>query len=221
VTSAPDDAPTPLPGRARGGRRLRGLAAATALAEAGAGVLLLEARPYLGGRARSWSMRKPAPSSTTGSISSWDATGDAQAPRSIGARDRLGLQARFDLPLADAAGSPPSGCRRCRTLELLLGCCDSGLDLSGRLALLRVARDVARRSRPPSEEGPTSWTTAASTNGSPRSGRVPRRTALWHPLAIASLNERPDRASAAISCGPPGGVPRGAGDRASAWRASG
>ena len=46
-----------------------GLSAATALAEAGARVLVLEARPGLGGRATALPIRRPASASTTASTS--------------------------------------------------------------------------------------------------------------------------------------------------------
>ncbi len=179
-----------------------GLAAATALAEAGARVLLLEARPYLGGRARSWVDAETGAVVDNGQHLFMGCYRETlRLLDRIGARDRLGLQARFDLPLADAVGRaafrlPPLP----HPWNVLLGMLRfPGLDLSGRLALLRVARDVAKRSRPVSGGGDDAlddrsvdeWLAALG-----QGAEANRR--LWHPLAIASLNETPDRASAAM-----------------------
>ncbi|HZM69562.1 MAG TPA: hydroxysqualene dehydroxylase HpnE [Candidatus Cryosericum sp.] len=182
-----------------------GLSAATALAEGGARVVLVEARPHLGGRARSWI------DPTTGGVvdngqhlfmGCYDET--LRFLERIGTRDRLAIQPRLEIALAERDGSV--GWFR---LGMAPGPLGAILGLLGfprlgwrdRLRLLRVAR-AARRAAPPGpsressgSDDPLDRTTVASWLAA--LGQSPEtRRRLWDPLAIAVLNESPDLAAA-------------------------
>jgi hydroxysqualene dehydroxylase len=180
-----------------------GLASATALAQADARVLLLEARPYLGGRARSWVDPDTGAVVDNGQHLFMGCYSETLAFLDrLGARSGLELQPRLSLPFVEPGGRvltfrlpvlPPPW-------NILLGLLRfPGLNPGDRLRLLRVARAVGRSSRRgarastriPDDLSVAEWLAALG-----QSSRANER--LWHPLAIASLNEEPDRASAAM-----------------------
>ena len=181
-----------------------GLAAATALAERGARVLVLEARPYLGGRARSWVDAETGAVVDNGQHLFMGCYRETlRFLERIGSRDSLALQSRLMIPIVDCEGTVgkfrlPAAPAPWSLLFGLLRF--PGLKFKDRLALLRVARDVGRRARR-SDRGETAdalddrsvveWLGAL---GQPR--EASRR--FWDPISIASLNEEPQRASAAM-----------------------
>jgi zeta-carotene desaturase len=186
-----------------------GLSAATALAEDGIRVLLLEARPYLGGRARSWIDPETGAVIDNGQhlfLGCYRET--LRLLERIGAAGRLEIQPRLEVPFVEPGGRVV----RFRLpgwpwpWNLAAGFLRfPGLTLKDRLGLLRVTREVGRRSprrkatdaaRSASVAGlddksVSSW--LASLGQSARAGER-----LWHPLAIATLNEDPNLASAAM-----------------------
>jgi squalene-associated FAD-dependent desaturase len=186
-----------------------GLAAATLLAERGVRVLLLEARPYLGGRARSWVDPTSGAVVDNGQhlfMGCYEET--IRFLERIGGLGGLELQDRLTLPFLEPGG---------RVLTFRLPPLPSpwnlaggllrfpGLSLRERTALLRVGREVARRV-------PTGRRAAAT--AAPAVADLDDRTVaswlaalgqgrracerFWYPLAIAALNEDPERASAAM-----------------------
>jgi len=181
-----------------------GLAAATLLAENGARVLLFEARPYLGGRARSWIDPETGSVIDNGQhlfMGCYRQTLLLLAR--VGSLDRLHLQPRLSVPFLEPGGgvalfslprlpvfswSVAAGFLRY-----------PGLDFRERIGLLRVGREVRRRARAgagaPAEalddRSVASWLAALG-----QDARTLQR--LWNPLAIATLNEDPGRASAAM-----------------------
>lgn len=179
-----------------------GLAAATALAESAQRVLLLEARPHLGGRARSWTDPDTGAVIDNGQHLFMGCYRETlRFLDRIGSRDRLALQQRLQLPLVEAGGVvgtfrlpplPPPWDLACGMLRF------PGLRFSERLALLRVGREVRRRSRRGGrdDEGALDDRSVAEWLAGLRQPEEAKRR-LWYPLAIAALNEDPDRASAA------------------------
>src|SRR5262245_21733873 len=129
-----------------------GLSAATALAAEGARVVLVEARPHLGGRARSWI------DPTTGGVvdngqhlfmGCYDET--LRFLDRIGTRDHLAIQPRLEIAMAERDGSV--GWFRLGTapgpLGAILGLLGfPRLGWRDRLKLLKVVR-AARRTPPP------------------------------------------------------------------------
>jgi squalene-associated FAD-dependent desaturase len=180
-----------------------GLAAATALAEEGARVVLMEARPHLGGRARSWIDPETGHVVDNGQHLFMGCYAETLRFLSrIGALERLALQPRLQVPFLDPGGR--SAVFRLPRLPSpwnlaagLLRC--PGLSLSDRLSLLRVGREVARRSRrvaaPGSAGSLDDRSVAEWLAGLGQSPEATRR--LWFPLAVAALNEDPRVASAA------------------------
>jgi len=181
-----------------------GLSAATLLAERGARVLLLEARPHLGGRARSWVDPQTGSTVDNGQhllLGCYRHTLDLLDR--LGSREGLDLQPRLRVPFVEPGGSvsvfalPPLPFFTWSRLAGLLRF--PGLGFGERLGLLRVAREVGRLSRHPAagqagdldEVSVSAWLRALG-----QSTRAGER--LWHPLATAALNEEPDRASAAM-----------------------
>jgi zeta-carotene desaturase len=168
-----------------------GLAAATAIAEAGAKVLLCEERPHCGGRARSWI------DPDTGSIID---NGQhlfmgcyAEMLRfleRIGAADRLAWGRGLEVPYLDPGGRATvlrAGAGRWGALPGLLRF--RGLPFGERIAAGRV---VLAARRPDAElDGLTvaAWLTRLEQS-------VEARRRLWDPLAIAALNESPEKAAA-------------------------
>src|SRR5881628_3994030 len=127
-----------------------GLAAATLLAENGARTLLFEARPHLGGRARSWI------DSDTGSVVDNGQHLFMGCYREtllfltrIGSLDRLRLQPRLRVPFLEPGGGvsafslPPLPIFSWSVAAGLLRY--PGLAFRERLGLLRVGREVRRR----------------------------------------------------------------------------
>jgi len=178
------------------GAGFAGLAAATALAAAGARVTVLEGRPQVGGRARSWT------DPTTGSVVDNGqhlllgcCTEALAFLDRIGTRDRLAMQARAEIPLVDAGGRL-GVFRQSRAPGALAGAVSllryPGLGLRDRLALLRAAAAIARSRDDGALEPHTvaAWLAALGQSSESR-----RR--FWDPLALAVLNEDPDVASAA------------------------
>lgn len=170
-----------------------GLATATALADAGARVVVVEARPVLGGR-----------TFATRDAASGDLVDNGQHVLfgcyresfgyldRIGARDAVLVQSGLAVPMVDRQGQ--TGELRCPALpspwQLLAGVLGwSALSWRDRLSVLGMARAL---DRPPADVARltvTEWLRAA--------GQSPRLVEmLWEPLALAALNQPPSRALA-------------------------
>jgi squalene-associated FAD-dependent desaturase len=175
-----------------------GLAAGVALAEAGKKVCLLEQKPHLGGRARSF--RDP----TTGSIvdngqhlfmGCYHST--IQFLKTIGTLDRLHFQPRLDVPFLDRDGRLTR--LDCPDLpspwHLLLGVLRSGsFTFKQKLEVLRLGGDLRRgggKSAPTASESVTAWL-----NRRGQSDGLQHN--FWDLLCIAALNEDPHIASAQL-----------------------
>ena len=179
-----------------------GLAAATRLAERGARVLLLEARPYLGGRARSWIDPETGSTVDNGQHLFMGCYGDTLLfLERIGTRDRLDLQARLGVPFVDADGavsrfelpSLPS-----HSMSIAAGLVRfPRLSLTERLGLLRVALAARSWAGGKTPEGGLDDVSVSSWLGSLGQSRQALER-LWHPLTIAALNEEPERSSVAM-----------------------
>src|SRR2546428_1804674 len=181
-----------------------GLSAATLLAERGVRVLLLEARPYLGGRARSWVDPQTGSTVDNGQHLFLGCYRDTlRFLDRLGSADRLNLQPRLSVPFVEPGGAVSVFALAPLPIvpwSLLAGLLRfPGLAFRDRLGLLRVALEVRRRSRraPPAagddldDLSVSSWLRALG-----QSARADER--LWHPLATAALNEDPGRASPAL-----------------------
>jgi len=171
-----------------------GLSAATLLAEGGARVLLLEARPYLGGRARSWVDPQTGSTVDNGQHLFLGCYRDTLLLLDrLGSRDRLNLQPRLSVPFVEPGGAvstfalPPMPVFSWSLLAGLLRF--PGLAFRERLGLLRVAREVHRRplrARPDAADELDDVSVSSWLRSLGQSARADER--LWHPLATAALN---------------------------------
>jgi squalene-associated FAD-dependent desaturase len=176
------------------GGGLAGLAAAVELAQAGAEVTLIEARPHLGGRAFSFADR------TTG-----DLVDNGQHLmmgcyhhtfrflKLIGSFDLLKFQPALHLTFLEAGGEPLT--LHCPPAPwpwgLLLGLGRMpGLSPGDRLRMLAVGRDLLSSS----PQGRAGLTVAAWLSARGQTART--RRVFWDPLTLATLNESPTVAGA-------------------------
>ncbi len=178
------------------GAGFAGLSAATALASAGARVLVLEARPGLGGRASTFVdpvTQEPVDNGQHLLLGCYRET--FTFLDRIGASPQVRLQDRLEVPFVDAAGTPsvlscpflPS------PLHLLAGLVEwSALDWGDRWSALhlaapiRAARRVFRTGKGclPASAGETVENWLIRNRQSRR-----LRAMLWEPLAVAALNQ--------------------------------
>jgi len=196
------------------GGGVAGLSAAAALAERGARVTLVEARPGLGGRASSYldpATREPVDNGQHVLLGCYRET--FAFLRRIGAGDAVGVQPSLEVPFVDPDGRPST--LKCPALpaplHLLAGVLGwNALSWRDRLsvlgmgpAILHARRDRLRTrlgdgardgeigpgGRPPAVETVEQWLM--------RHGQTPRlREMLWEPLALAALNQPANEAAA-------------------------
>ncbi|MDP2322394.1 MAG: hydroxysqualene dehydroxylase HpnE [Acidobacteriota bacterium] len=186
------------------GGGVAGFSAATALAEAGARVLLLEARPGLGGRATAFTDPDTGERVDNGQHILMGCYVDTLALLArIDALDRVRWQAGLALTMVDERGYesvlklPPMP----SPLHLLGGVLAwDALSWAERLSILRVGATLGPpkggRHSPagPSRETVREWLT--------RLGQAPRLCELfWEPLALAALNQSIDQAAASYFVG--------------------
>jgi squalene-associated FAD-dependent desaturase len=180
-----------------------GLSAAVALSSRGAKVLLLEARPALGGRAFSFKDPETGELVDNGQHLLVGCYRETFAfLRAIGAEHHVRLQTELEVHFIDQDGGRSA--LRCpplpSPLHLVAGILEwDGIDLRDRLSVvgmagpLRLARRLARRSdgRIAASPGETveNWLV--------RNGQSARlRAMLWEPLAMAALNQPAKTAAA-------------------------
>jgi hydroxysqualene dehydroxylase len=186
------------------GAGFAGLSAASMLAEAGARVLVLEARPQLGGRATAFVDRETGELVDNGQhvlFGCYRAT--FEFLRRIGADHNVQRQRSLELACYDAAGRravlkcPPLPA----PLHLLAGILDwDPIPFQERLAAIRLVLPILRARRQLRENGTVSVTPAVQTvhDWLAHHGQGRVLTAwLWEPLAVAALNQSPHRAGAA------------------------
>jgi zeta-carotene desaturase len=170
-----------------------GLSAATALADAGARVLVVEARPVAGGRTFA---------TRDGASGDWVDNGqhvllgcyhDTLAfARRIGSLARLTVQGGLRVPMVDTDG---------RVTELRCPALPSPLQMAAgvlgwpaltwreRFSVLGLAPALAGRAAVPADQTVRQWLAA--------NGQAPRLCdLLWEPLAVAALNQPIDTATA-------------------------
>jgi hydroxysqualene dehydroxylase len=176
------------------GAGFSGLSAAAALAERDARVLVLEARPRLGGRATAFPDRVTGELVDNGQHVLFGCYSDTFAfLRRIGAEGHVRLQPSLEVPFVAPGGALTR--LRCpdlpSPLHLLAGVLEwEALPLADRISVLRLAVPLLRRSGIAADsETVREWLI--------RHGQRPAiRTWLWEPLAIAALNQPPERAAA-------------------------
>jgi len=186
------------------GAGFAGLSAASALAEAGLKVLVLEARPQLGGRATAFADRETGELVDNGQhvlFGCYRAT--FQFLERVGAAGNVRRQTTLELPCYDGDGVRSA--LRCPRIpapvHLLAGVLKwQPIPWRERLAAMRLARPLleARRSlrvRATVDTGGGSETVA---QWLVRHGQGPvLRAWLWEPLAVAALNQSVHHAAAA------------------------
>lgn len=166
-----------------------GLAAATRLAETGARVLVLEARPTLGGRATAFTDPATGERVDNGQHVLLGCYRDTfQFLDRIGARGHVHVQDRLTVDMIDREGRPSR--LACPSLpppfNLLAGLMRwDALSWRDRLAAVRIGRRFAPRS----DQTVRAW--LLSLHQTPRVIEM-----LWEPLAVAALNESIDVAGA-------------------------
>jgi hydroxysqualene dehydroxylase len=185
------------------GGGVAGLAAATALAEAGQRVLVLEARGELGGRATAFIDRDTGELVDNGQHVLFGCYRETfRLLRRIGAEGNVHVQPSLEVPYLDESGR--RSVLRCprlpSPLHLVAGILRwDALSWGDRLSVLRVAGPLASARRSfrlkaeatGSEEKETvdAWLTRHGQHGRLREW-------LWEPLAVAALNQSPKEASA-------------------------
>ena len=198
------------------GAGFAGLSAAVDLADRGVRVLVLEARPHLGGRATSFLDRVTGDRVDNGQhvlfgcyyetfrfLARLGVEGgvELQKSLSVDSVDVDGTLTRFECPHL-----PPP-------LHLFAGILEwDRLPLAERAAMLRMLGPLRRAQREAADDSPLSDSLPEETvrDWLVRHGQGPRiRELLWEPLALAALNQQPDHASArpftrvlAALCGP-------------------
>jgi squalene-associated FAD-dependent desaturase len=179
------------------GAGFAGLSAATALAEQGARVLVLEARPTLGGRATAFTDPSTGERVDNGQhvlFGCYDET--FRFLRRVGAESNVRLQSRLTVDIIDREGRwSRLACPALPSpLHLLVGVMSwSALGWRDRMAVLRMRNAIGGPGRSPAtgeSETVRQWLR--------RYGQTPRLTELlWEPLAVAALNQSIDSAAAA------------------------
>ncbi len=179
------------------GGGVAGLAAATALAEAGRRVLVLEARGELGGRATAFIDRETGELVDNGQHVLFGCYRETfRLLRRIGAEANVRTQPALEVPYLDESGR--RSVLRCPSLpsplHLVAGILRwDALSWGDRFTVLRVAGPLlrARRSGGPQREQETvdAWLTRHG-----QQGRL--REWLWEPLAVAALNQPTSEAAA-------------------------
>ena len=180
-----------------------GLTAAVELSSRGARVLVLEARPQLGGRATAFQDRVTGEPVDNGQHVLFGCYRQTfRFLSAIGADRDVRLQPGLDVVLVDRAGrrtrltSPPAPA----PLNLLGAVLDwDALGLVDRIAVLRIARPVRLAQRQARGDESVRAASPGETveNWLIRNGQTPRlRELLWEPLALAALNQTPRHAAA-------------------------
>jgi squalene-associated FAD-dependent desaturase len=185
------------------GAGFAGLSAAVRLTRHGARVLVLEARPRLGGRATAFADRHTGELVDNGQHVLLGCYTETLAfLREIGAGGNVRVERRLSVTMIDRAGRRSR--LECPTLpaplHLLAGIVEwDALTWADRLSALQMAGPIrqARRALKPGAS-----TIAASPGETVeawlvRNGQTPRiREMLWEPLALAALNQPLDQAAA-------------------------
>jgi squalene-associated FAD-dependent desaturase len=190
-----------------------GLSAATALCERGLRVLVLEARPTLGGRATAFTDPATGERVDNGQhvlFGCYDET--FRFLRRIGAESSVSVQPQLTVDTIDREG------RRARLrcpklpspLHLIAGVMMwTAIGWRDRRAIIRMGAAIRRLQRGPAaapdgEAGPSSRQPEAASRRETvrawleRHGQTPRLIeVLWEPLAVAALNQSIDQAAAA------------------------
>ena len=185
------------------GAGFAGLSAGAALAAGGARVLVLEARAQLGGRATAFRDRQTGEAVDNGQHVLFGCYRESLAfLRRIGAEGHVRMQPSLELVSYDRAGR--RSMLRCPRLppplHLLAGVLGwSALPLQDRLSVVRVAGAVLRARRQLAGRGTVSVDPPGATVqdwlAHHRQGPALQEW-LWHPLAVAALNQPPEHAAA-------------------------
>jgi zeta-carotene desaturase len=187
------------------GAGFAGLSAAVRLAKAGARVLVLEARSRLGGRATAFPDRDTGQIVDNGQHVLLGCYTETFAfLDEIGAAERVSRQPQLAVTMIDERGRrskldcpllPPP-------LHLLAGVFEwDALTWADRLSVLRMIAPLrlARQALAPGARAIAASPGETVENWLVRNGQTARlRSMLWEPLALAALNQRPDRAAAPV-----------------------
>jgi squalene-associated FAD-dependent desaturase len=180
-----------------------GLSAASSLAERGARVLVVEARPRLGGRATAFVDRATGERVDNGQHVLFGCYRETFAfLRRIGAESLVRLQESLYLPFADTHGVRTE--LRCPPLPAPMHLLGAVLDwpalpFRDRLSVLRLAGPLRAARRQLEGRGRLAVASPGETVTTwlRLNGQSPQLCAwLWHPLAFAALNQSPADAAA-------------------------
>jgi len=186
------------------GAGFAGLSAAVRCAKRGARVLVIEARARLGGRATAFPDRDTGELVDNGQHVLLGCYTEALAfLREIGAGSHVSVQPQLRVTMIDRQGIRSR--LSCPTflpspLHLLAGVFEwEALDWRDRASAIGMATPIklARRELQPGAKRKAASTGETVDNFLIRNGQTGRiREMLWTPLALAALNQQPDRASA-------------------------